>query len=58
MSEAINAEAKRTLEDMHNGLHVALETLVNYNDAGRTEAILRQLDTAMVNFLNRAQAIR
>lgn len=46
------------LTDLHNGLHQAMEQLVNQKDHDEAERILRLIDARMSDLINRAQVLR
>lgn len=45
-------EALEGVQDMHRGLHLAMEELIRNKDYDRAEQILRQLDQVMSRWLN------
>ncbi|MGH6792857.1 MAG: hypothetical protein ACRECF_08995 [Methyloceanibacter sp.] len=46
------------LEDMHNGLQLAMTALIKDRDYDETERLLRMLDDLMVDFIRDAKARR
>jgi hypothetical protein len=56
--KAATKSAVEDVEDMHRGVHLALEALVNQKDKARAEEILRQLDSRMASWLNTTQVAR
>jgi hypothetical protein len=58
MAEIVNQEAANTIIDMHNGVHAALQALVNDKDLEKAELILRQLDHRFARLTREAKTIR
>ena len=54
---AISKSAESDLQEIHRGLHLAMQKLINDKDAGGAEVILRQLDVRLANFLNNAKVL-
>jgi len=52
------AELKDKLEDLHRGLHIAMDALVNNKDYRRTEEVLREMDFHFVNCLRALKVAR
>jgi hypothetical protein len=58
MKKTANKEAVDAVQDMHRGLHIALDNLVNRNDTAKTEEILRELDFHMTRWLNQINTVK
>lgn len=56
--KAATKNAIDAVQDMHRGVHLALEAHVNQKDGARTEEILRQLDHMMASWLNTTKVVR
>ena len=55
MSETINAEAERTLINIHGGIHQAMDALYRQEDSDKAMQILRQVDAELARLINRAR---
>ncbi|MEX5729135.1 hypothetical protein Ga0609869_002488 [Rhodovulum iodosum] len=58
MNKLANREAIDGVQQMHRGLQMALQELVLHKDYERAEAILRQLDIAMVDWIDETKTRR
>ena len=58
MKPVANREARDGIEQMHRGIHMALEALVNRNDPETAIEILRQIDVAMVDWIDATRVFR
>jgi hypothetical protein len=52
MTVIMNQAAADTVIDLHRGIHAALAALVEKQDVGKTQLILRQLDERFANLRN------
>ncbi|MDM8167011.1 hypothetical protein [Roseovarius sp.] len=55
MKKVANKEAADAVKDMHRGLHIAMDHLLNRNDPQKAEEVLRELDFHMANWLNQTK---
>lgn len=58
MDKMTNKEAVDALLDMHRGLHIGMDSLINNQDIKKTEQILRELDFHMSNWINQTKVLR
>lgn len=58
MNELASAEVIGDLEDIHRGLHVAMECLINARDYSEAELVLRQIDQRMARLINSVRPVR
>jgi hypothetical protein len=52
-----NSDAIHDIKDMHRGLHIAMDHLINRDDPSEAEKILRELDERMSRWLNQTKKI-
>ncbi|TCP21788.1 hypothetical protein [Rhodovulum adriaticum] len=58
MKPSANREARDGIQQIHRGVHMALDALENQNDPETAARILRQIDVAMVDWINATQVFR
>ncbi|TCP62856.1 hypothetical protein EV663_101116 [Rhodovulum bhavnagarense] len=58
MKPSANREARDGIQQMHRGVQIALDALVNRNDPETAVEILRRLDVAMVDWINETRVFR
>lgn len=58
MKPVANREARDGIQQMHRGVQIALDALVNQNDPETATEILRKLDMAMVDWINETRTFR
>jgi len=58
MKKVANREAIDGVQQMHRALHFALDELVNRDDPDRAAEILRQIDIAMVEWIEETKTRR
>lgn len=58
MKPAANREARDGIQQMHRGVQMALDALVNGNDPETAAEILRQIDVAMVDWIDATRVFR
>lgn len=46
------------LKDLHNGVHLVMEQLINQKNYDEAERILRLLDFRMTDLINQAKVVR
>ncbi|MFW2543842.1 hypothetical protein ACN2XU_14460 [Primorskyibacter sp. 2E107] len=52
MKKVASKEAVDAVKDMHRGLHIAMDHLLNRKDSAKAEEVLRELDFHMANWIN------
>ncbi len=55
---AYTKAVEEELTDLHNGLHQAMDHLINRNDYAEAERIIRLIDARMTNLINQARVAR
>jgi len=58
MNYVATKDLKDKLDDLHRGLHIALEALLKQKDYGRTEQLLRELDFHLTQVVNQTKVAR
>ncbi|MGC9419124.1 MAG: hypothetical protein ACP5EN_09135 [Rhodovulum sp.] len=58
MRKVASREALDDIQQMHRGVHMALDALVNQSDPERAVEILQQIDAAMVTWINEVRQMR
>ncbi|MRH20281.1 hypothetical protein [Rhodovulum strictum] len=58
MHKVANREALDGVQQMHRGVHMALDALVHQGDTEAAVEILRQLDAVMVDWINETRKMR
>jgi len=58
MTAIINQEAEEIILDLHQGLHAAMDALIENKDYDEAEVILRQMDDRFRTFINDAKTAR
>lgn len=58
MKPVANREARDGIQQMHRALQMALDALVNGNDPETAAGILRQIDRAMVDWIDETRTFR
>lgn len=57
MTQKANSEAIDDIQDMHRGLHIAMDHLINRSDTAKAEEVLRQIDLRMSRWINDTKKI-
>ena len=58
MEKVANKEAVDAVKDMHRGLHIAMDHLLNRNDPAKGEQVLHELDSHMTNWINQTKVAK
>ena len=51
-------EAVEDLQDIHRGLHAAMDALIRSKDAKKTEEILHQIDQRMTSWIKQTKVAK
>jgi hypothetical protein len=58
MKYVANKQLKDELDDLHRGLHLAMDALINQKDYERTEQLLREMDHYLSNIVTETKVAR
>lgn len=53
-----NADLEKKIKDIHRGVHMAMDQLINRKDYKRSEELLRQVDEELARVLRRNQVVQ
>ena len=51
-------DLKNQIDDLHRGLHITMETLINQKDYRRAEELLREMDFYLTRLVNDTRVAR